>query len=559
MSSSVVAALIGFGETLEDSSVETKTKLHVLGTLNEVSLTLSELSESGVGRAVSKLKSSPGELGSTARLLVTKWKRLLREHLAKESVQLPQDLSEVEVTTDNHTSLSPQCQGSTLHASDKRATGKRHSKGRKHSSPVHPLSPNTDINSSVAECKPPGVSTSSPSIPTQSFRTNRSPSPPLNTPSKQAVKSGVKRKFSGSVESLDSSSGLSFMESLMVGSSSHPSSRKKSKKAQTKCNSSPSANGHVQSQFQSSSFKTPPKLPAAFTAEVLSSLSEDVDRPDIIRPSNSREIVDTDAAFEDGDLKFKSKKVLWVPKASRTNSSLHPNSSVGQLSDTPGEHFSDPSSLVDLCLDVLEHNLSRVDHVGHVPYDLLARVLRHASPEDLMRIEHFNPQFVGCTDELWQRHVQLTFRHRKEEVPHPNETWCSFYQRLSREETSRLNRIISQSARKIKEEQEARRTTLTTEVITPRQVQRRAGRHAGPSTTKPHTKPHQSSSPVVFRPYNVSKPSSDQPSLTSSLKKQPVVSSDLSAKGGSSSNTACNNGGGLLNKLRKQFRSGRLR
>ncbi|OON14989.1 transcription elongation factor S-II protein [Opisthorchis viverrini] len=85
-------------------------KLHVLGTLNEVTLTLSELSESGVGRAVSKLKSSPGELGSTARLLVTKWKRLLREHLAKESVQLPQDITEVEVTADNHTSLSAQCQ-----------------------------------------------------------------------------------------------------------------------------------------------------------------------------------------------------------------------------------------------------------------------------------------------------------------------------------------------------------------------------------------------------------------------------------------------------------------
>ena len=63
-------------------------KLKVLRTLNEVSLTLSELSDSGVGRAVRLLKSQPGELGQLARGLVIKWKALLDEHMMRENIQV---------------------------------------------------------------------------------------------------------------------------------------------------------------------------------------------------------------------------------------------------------------------------------------------------------------------------------------------------------------------------------------------------------------------------------------------------------------------------------------
>lgn len=104
----------------------------------------------------------------------------------------------------------------------------------------------------------------------------------------------------------------------------------------------------------------------------------------------------------------------------------------------------------------------------------------------------------------------------------------------------------------------ARRTTLTTEVITPHQIQRRAARltgsHAAPPTPTKGSKMSSSSTPV-FRPYNVSRPSCD--SHSSSVRnppdavQRPVVTNGVASAPGAS--------GGLLNKLRKQFRSGRLR
>lgn len=96
-------------------------------------------------------------------------------------------------------------------------------------------------------------------------------------------------------------------------------------------------------------------------------------------------LVEEDPDFDDGDLKFKSKKVLWVPKASRT---LNASGVASGLNGTAGAAL---PTLVDLCLDVLERNLSRIDHVGNVPWELLARAMRHASAEDLGRIERYNP------------------------------------------------------------------------------------------------------------------------------------------------------------------------
>lgn len=91
--------------------------------------------------------------------------------------------------------------------------------------------------------------------------------------------------------------------------------------------------------------------------------------------------------FDNGDLKFKSKKVLWVPKQNR--SSLPPNNHSNSYDNFPG--FFDPPSLIDLCVDVLARNISHINHFGQVPYELLAKALRSASVDDLTRIERYNP------------------------------------------------------------------------------------------------------------------------------------------------------------------------
>ncbi|KAF6775141.1 hypothetical protein AHF37_04947 [Paragonimus kellicotti] len=692
MSSNVVVALIGFGETLQNSNVATKTKLQVLGTLNEVTLTLSELSESGVGRAVSKLKSAPGELGNTARLLVSKWKRLLRDHMAKTSLSLP--MHDVEADCEVSTDVGDTGCDVNISQSDqsKKIPDTNHTE--KHAVNVKPISdmPTKTRPKTVKTNVVPTHPVRSPS-PTSIPSCSHTNSHPLSQTKSDSL-AGKRKAPQLSVDSLDSSSGLSFLESLSVGLSNSSSSsclnRKKSKKSKIVSKSSSASFSPSDPPVQATSMC--PKPSTKFTEEVLSALADEVfDRPDIIH--KSVDMAPADASdFEDGDLKFKSKRVLWVPKPSRSanqscgrgqsggsphdpaNDAVNPRSLVdlcldvveqnlsrvdhvgqvpyellartlrhasaedlariehcnpvsffntslahtlqsvvlqnsvyikiltpadasdfedgdlkfkskrvlwvpkpsrsanqscgrGQSGGSPHDPANDavnPRSLVDLCLDVVEQNLSRVDHVGQVPYELLARTLRHASAEDLARIEHCNPQFVGCSDHLWQRHVQRAFHGLKEAAhPRPNETWCAFYERLCKEESNRLNRIISHSARKIKEEQEARRTTLTTEVITPHQIQRRAARHNQPATSTKCLTPSKlsrpSSSTPVFRPYNVSRPSCDSHTPLArdppTAVQRPVVINGLTS--GPSGNGG--GGGGLLDKLRKQFRSGRLR
>ncbi|KAF8560589.1 hypothetical protein P879_06270 [Paragonimus westermani] len=560
MSSNVVVALIGFGETLQNSNVATKTKLQVLGTLNEVTLTLSELSESGVGRAVSKLKSAPGELGSTARLLVSKWKRLLRDHMAKTSLTLP--IHDVEADCEVPTDVRDTGCDASIPQSDqsKKIPNTVHTeKNGVNIEPISDMATKTRPKTLKTNIVPthPVRSPSPSSVPSCSHTNSNPPSQ-----AKSDSLSGKRKAPQLSVDSLDSSSGLSFLESLNVGlSKSSCSNRKKSKKSKFVSRSSSASFSPSVPPVKATSVC--PKPSTKFTEEVLSALADEVfDRPDIIHKPVDMAPADV-PDFEDGDLKFKSKRVLWVPKSSR---STNQSGGRGQSGSSPNDHANDavnPRSLVDLCLDVVEQNLSRVDHVGQVPYDLLARTLRHASAEDLARIEHCNPQFVGCNDHLWQRHVQRAFHGLKEAThPRPNETWCAFYERLCKEESNRLDRIISHSARRIKEEQEARRTTLTTEVITPHQIQRRAARHNQPiNSTKcltPTKLSKSSSSTPVFRPYNVSRPSCDRQSPSardpSTTIQRPAVTNGLTS--GPSGNGG---GGGLLDKLRKQFRSGRLR
>ncbi|KAA0183934.1 hypothetical protein FBUS_11279 [Fasciolopsis buskii] len=69
-----------------------------------------------------------------------------------------------------------------------------------------------------------------------------------------------------------------------------------------------------------------------------------------------------------------------------------PDSSQGL---SPNPEVATPPGLSDLCLPVIERNMSRVDHVGQVPYDLFGRALRHSTSAELAHIEQCNPLFIG--------------------------------------------------------------------------------------------------------------------------------------------------------------------
>ncbi|KAA0187055.1 Transcription elongation factor B polypeptide 3 [Fasciolopsis buskii] len=574
-------------------------KLRVLNALTDVKLTLTELSESGLGKKVSQLKNEPGDLGTTARGLVSKWKTLLKDYLRWESNQIAQGSKSTEPIVNGQASLG-RTSGSSLDAiCDHTHLNNKYEKSCSSERPSHYVS-HVQTSSSLARRLTKTPSTSRPSE--DSATESLASSPAVTSSSTPATVTATKSKNTGGVsstsclkytakssdqhcddpvvsehdtkkskkkrkplddnaDSIDASSGLSFMESLCAGSTPHAVRRKRPKLSKAALSpGDPSLNpAHLPAL-------NPVRPSASFTAEVLSSLADDVDRPDVVNRSLSSRRTGSglpdDDDEDDGDLKFKSKKILWVPKPSRTVlPRMIPGSSHG-LSLNP--EVATPPSLIDLCLAVIERNLSRVDHVGQVPYELFGRALRHSTPVELAHIEQCNPQFIGYSDDLWQRHVQREFQHAKEHSPGPDETWCEFYTRLSNDEEKRLDRIINRSARKIKEELQARRVTRPIEAIPPRQVQKRA-RQCGFNPVASTSSNTNIKSNMGYRPFgqptNVSRPSPNP--LTSrsnglgttevSHKKGVIVTS------GANSAQSKSNNGGLLNKLRKQFQLGRLR
>ncbi|VDL94286.1 unnamed protein product [Schistocephalus solidus] len=244
---------------------------------------------------------------------------------------------------------------------------------------------------------------------------------------------------------------------------------------------------------------------------------------------------------------------MWAPRVKKTNK--HLDDGLLDESTLLSPTFYQPQSLVDLCLGVIEKNISLVDHVGLVPFELFSRVLTNASAEDLARIEKHNPQFNGLTDDFWRRHVLRDFPECKNMTPRYKETWANMYSRLAAERSKRLDRFIHRSASKLKAEREMRRTTLTTDVITPAQIQRRAAREANlrcsfgaKRSSAPHSRQHNSApTRMVFKPRNMSMPTPPTPTQSSTAHNPSAVVAGGAAGGG----------GNLLGKLRKQFLKGR--
>ncbi|VDD84219.1 unnamed protein product [Mesocestoides corti] len=452
MAGDVVTALSRFGETLTDASVGRDTKLKVLRTLSGVALTLTELSNSGVGRAVRRLKAEPGELGETAKNLVTKWRALLDEHMKRENIMIPNKVEKPRNLTGSLEPLSPFSK-----------TIKRHA-------------------SSVSE-----------------------------------------------TQSLDASSGLSFEQAMNVTITM----KKKPKKRSV-----------AKMKEEMPSFH----LSREFTQDILSSLSVSVDRPDACKPSpkpHPPAISCPSNQFEDdGDLKFHSKKVIWAPRVKRP---VEQGSSCSHLFNGNTSLYQ-PPTLVDACLSVIEKNLSIVEYVGQVPYELFSRVLQNASVEDLLRIEKHNPQFEGLTDELWKKHVQRRFPECRDLNPRSKETWAKLYTRLEDECSRRLDQFINRSASKLRAEKESRRTTLMTDVITPAQIRKRISRqldnHRSHGLSRLGRCPTKLSNvreaKMVFKPRNMSYPT---PPSSAADRRDALAAQRQSAS--------------VLDKLRKQVRKSR--
>ncbi|XP_072292574.1 elongin A, like [Eucyclogobius newberryi] len=87
-------------------------------------------------------------------------------------------------------------------------------------------------------------------------------------------------------------------------------------------------------------------------------------------------------------------------------------------------------SLYQQCIRTLQNNINLLYETGGVPFEILEPVLQKCTPEQLLRIEEFNPIYVGETDHLWGKHCKRDFKDAKLQE---YESWKEMYIRLSEE------------------------------------------------------------------------------------------------------------------------------
>ncbi|CAL8257346.1 unnamed protein product [Lota lota] len=95
-------------------------------------------------------------------------------------------------------------------------------------------------------------------------------------------------------------------------------------------------------------------------------------------------------------------------------------------------------SLYQQCIRTLQNNIDMLYDTGGVPFEILEPVMERCSPDQLLRIEEYNPSYIGVSDHLWGRHCQRDFRgSRLLEY----ESWKEMYLRLSQERENKFKRL----------------------------------------------------------------------------------------------------------------------
>ncbi|KAG5672456.1 hypothetical protein PVAND_002583 [Polypedilum vanderplanki] len=94
--------------------------------------------------------------------------------------------------------------------------------------------------------------------------------------------------------------------------------------------------------------------------------------------------------------------------------------------------------LFDLCIRVLQENIDFLECTGGVPFEILKPVLERAKPDQLSVIEYYNPYLLEESDILWKPHCQRKWKNKQ---PAEMETWREMYERCTKEDEEKLNRL----------------------------------------------------------------------------------------------------------------------
>ncbi|XP_065105380.1 elongin A, like isoform X3 [Paramisgurnus dabryanus] len=95
-------------------------------------------------------------------------------------------------------------------------------------------------------------------------------------------------------------------------------------------------------------------------------------------------------------------------------------------------------TLYQQCIRALQNNIDSLYEIGGVPFEILEPVLERCTPEQLLRIEEYNPVYIGVTDHLWERHCLKDFRNAQLEE---YESWREMYLRMSEERERKLKQL----------------------------------------------------------------------------------------------------------------------
>ncbi|XP_028676652.1 elongin A, like isoform X2 [Erpetoichthys calabaricus] len=103
------------------------------------------------------------------------------------------------------------------------------------------------------------------------------------------------------------------------------------------------------------------------------------------------------------------------------------NSKMQVYSGAKTTFLSSMMTLYQQCIRVLQNNIDSLSETGGVPFEILEPVLDRCTPQQLYRIEEYNPVYIGETDDLWMKHCQKEFKNFQLDE---YESWREMYLRL---------------------------------------------------------------------------------------------------------------------------------
>ena len=128
------------------------------------------------------------------------------------------------------------------------------------------------------------------------------------------------------------------------------------------------------------------------------------------------------------------------PLSANTNPHIRNGNDQKTLAFSQHEKF---PSLIQLCVQVLKDNVSRIDKCGNLPVEMLKPILERGKPEDIVRIEDYNPRLMVDTGELWE---QIVKRHFPRADRQEFESYREKYERQVQEREEKYEKLTGKFA-----------------------------------------------------------------------------------------------------------------